>query len=80
MEHGAKALLLLLAAIAAVQLFQGGPGQLKEWTETKFLGKTKAEGRTRTTRSTAASDAAIAARETARAEQVGRAGGERNLR
>jgi hypothetical protein len=40
MENAAHAVLLLLLAIMAVQLFQGGPNQLKAWIESKFLGKT----------------------------------------
>lgn len=39
-EAAAKALLLLLAAIMALQLLQGGPAQLKRWLAAKFLGKT----------------------------------------
>ncbi len=38
MEKAAWFLLLLLAAVMALQIFQGGPGQLKRWMKTKFLG------------------------------------------
>lgn len=41
MEQASRAILLLLAAIMAVQLFQGGPEQLKQWAENKFLGNAK---------------------------------------
>jgi hypothetical protein len=37
-EQAAKFILLLLAAIVALQLFKGGPNQLKTWTKAKFLG------------------------------------------
>lgn len=40
MEEGAKAVLLLLAGVMAVQLFQGGPARLKQWAKAKFLGQT----------------------------------------
>lgn len=45
-ENLAHAVLLLFLAVMAVQLFQGGPNQLKAWIETKFLGKTKRKLRT----------------------------------
>ena len=38
MEQAAKAILLLLAAVAALQLFNGGPTQLKTWMKAKFTG------------------------------------------
>ena len=38
-EAAAKAILLLLLAVMALQLFQGGPSQLKTWLKIKFLGK-----------------------------------------
>jgi hypothetical protein len=38
METAAKGLLLLLLALMALQLFQGGPPQLKSWLKAKFLG------------------------------------------
>jgi hypothetical protein len=36
MEQAAGFLLLLLAAVVALQLFQGGPEQLKAWRKAKF--------------------------------------------
>lgn len=41
MDQLATGLLLLLAAIMALQLFKGGPARLKMWLESKFLGSTK---------------------------------------
>jgi hypothetical protein len=41
MEQAAGAILLLLAAVVALQLFQGGPKQLRRWMESKFLGQAK---------------------------------------
>jgi hypothetical protein len=38
METAAKGVLLLLAAVLALQLFQGGPAQLKTWVKAKFTG------------------------------------------
>jgi hypothetical protein len=38
MEQAAGAILLLLLAVMALQLFKGGPAQLREWMEAKFLG------------------------------------------
>ena len=40
MEQAARATLLLLAAVMAVQLFRGGPSELKAWLKAKFLGET----------------------------------------
>jgi hypothetical protein len=39
MEQAAGAILLLLLAVMALQLFKGGPSQLRQWMEAKFLGK-----------------------------------------
>lgn len=39
MEQAAGAILLLLGAIVALQLYQGGPAQLKRWAQSKFLGR-----------------------------------------